>query len=150
MAARNAAKTTLLRPSLRQVPRNDRQPIVHPSIAEVVVLRWVVGGVAAVQPEPLGPSIQIDRIVVVEPEAIAEDHFEPRHDALVVEQIDKGLAPRQKPAGVQPPPRLLDICSHLLGVNQPIQLGNSLRIQHVLDDQIALEVKQILLYFGHV
>ena len=87
---------------------------------------------------------------MVEPETIAENHLEQRHNALVVQQIDKGLAPRQKPAGMQPPLRLLDIRAHILSVNQPIQLGNSFRVQHILDDQIALKVKQISLYFGHV
>ena len=57
---------------------------------------------------------------------------------LVIEQIDKGLSPRQKPSRVQPPLRLLDIRAHLLRINQPIQLGNSFRIQHILNDQIAL------------
>ena len=58
--------------------------------------------------------------------------------------------PHVKTASVQPPCRLLDIRTHLLGVNQPIQLGNSFLIQHVLDDQITLEVKQVSLYFSHV
>ena len=62
----------------------------------------------------------------------------------------KGWPHVKNPPGVQPPLRLLDICAHLLGINQPIQLGEGFRIQHVLDDQKASEVKQIALYFGHV
>src|SRR5262249_10173363 len=148
VAAGDAAEATVCRTGVGQVPGDDGEPVIHPVPPEMVILRWVVRRVAAMERQRPRPLSQVDAVIVIEPEAVAAEDREARQDGGRVQQTAERLAPAQEAAEAAFAALQAWLRQRLL-VDPPVQRAHLIRRQDIFQDQVSLQIEQILLAIVH-